>query len=509
MSSSLSSEDDLAISDSKNNDSQSSEKSCKVCGDRAIGYNFSVITCESCKAFFRRNANRQESLKCPFNQKCVINVLKRRFCQSCRLQRCFQVGMKKEWIMREGYRSRKHRLSTIPENDEEIKKIFDQIDDGDVAVPKQILVELVKKSTMRCLTACQCKCTCGFYPAHTKLIAVSSFTEQRFSQSDEIIAPFNPMNQFSRPNHDNFYPERGIDYPLVIPNCLTPMPQMPVSVLPEMSTAWNGNICLATSATTAVQQAYISAKNDNCFSVDAFERLFADDKLLLQELITANDILKQPLDLSTNQKHSNELSLMDVVRMTDLALRRIINMAKELTFFKSLSSKDQISVLKGSCSELLILRGVMVFDQKKHAWNTSVIQGPTELEIKLDILKNSKELKHYEEHKRFLTTFGEKWGKNEYIMLLLNAITLFSPFRTNLQDIQKLQKIRQRYCDVLRRYLGNLYVASEAERAYQELLKKLDDELNHLSHSLLRIYHGLNNSELNPLLRELFDLSQT
>lgn len=53
---------------------------------------------------------------------------------------------------------------------------------------------------------------------------------------------------------------------------------------------------------------------------------------------------------------------------------------------------------------------------------------------------------------RFLTTFGEKWGKNEYIMLLLNAITLFSPFRTNLQDIQKLQKIRQRYCDVLRRY---------------------------------------------------------
>lgn len=60
-----------------------------------------------------------------------------------------QVGMKKEWIMREGYRSRKHRLSTIPENDEEIKKVFDQIDDGDVMVPKQVLVELVKKSTIR------------------------------------------------------------------------------------------------------------------------------------------------------------------------------------------------------------------------------------------------------------------------------------------------------------------------------------------------------------------------
>lgn len=52
-------------------------------------------------------------------------------------------------------------------------------------------------------------------------------------------------------------------------------------------------------------------------------------------------------------------------------------------------------------------------------------------------------------------------------------------------------------------------MASEAEKAYQGLLKKLGEELNHLSQSLLRIYHGLNDSELNPLLRELFDLSQT
>jgi len=32
------------------------EKVCGVCGDRAIGYNFDAVSCESCKAFFRRNA---------------------------------------------------------------------------------------------------------------------------------------------------------------------------------------------------------------------------------------------------------------------------------------------------------------------------------------------------------------------------------------------------------------------------------------------------------------------
>ena len=31
-------------------------KVCQVCGDKALGYNFNALTCESCKAFFRRNA---------------------------------------------------------------------------------------------------------------------------------------------------------------------------------------------------------------------------------------------------------------------------------------------------------------------------------------------------------------------------------------------------------------------------------------------------------------------
>lgn len=32
------------------------DKICGVCGDRALSYNFDAISCESCKAFFRRNA---------------------------------------------------------------------------------------------------------------------------------------------------------------------------------------------------------------------------------------------------------------------------------------------------------------------------------------------------------------------------------------------------------------------------------------------------------------------
>lgn len=79
----------------------SSDKVCMVCGDKSLGYNFNAVTCESCKAFFRRNALSSKEFTCPFTDNCDISVVTRRFCQKCRLEKCFSIGMKKEYIMSE------------------------------------------------------------------------------------------------------------------------------------------------------------------------------------------------------------------------------------------------------------------------------------------------------------------------------------------------------------------------------------------------------------------------
>ncbi|CAL2051860.1 unnamed protein product [Caenorhabditis brenneri] len=64
---------------------------CKVCGGTAVGNNYGVQTCEGCKCFFRRNHPKADTLKCTKKQNCNFKYER---CSSCRLRRCFEVGMR-------------------------------------------------------------------------------------------------------------------------------------------------------------------------------------------------------------------------------------------------------------------------------------------------------------------------------------------------------------------------------------------------------------------------------
>ncbi|XP_013073966.1 nuclear hormone receptor HR96-like isoform X2 [Biomphalaria glabrata] len=90
------------------------EKLCGVCGDKALGYNFNAITCESCKAFFRRNALKDKTMVCLFENKCVVDIRTRRFCPACRIKKCFHIGMNRDMILDDS--ERKKRMSKVIEN---------------------------------------------------------------------------------------------------------------------------------------------------------------------------------------------------------------------------------------------------------------------------------------------------------------------------------------------------------------------------------------------------------
>lgn len=69
---------------------------CRVCGDRASGRHYGVISCEGCKSFFKRSIRNDVNYSCRYSQACPINVQTRSRCQHCRLQKCYCVGMTKD-----------------------------------------------------------------------------------------------------------------------------------------------------------------------------------------------------------------------------------------------------------------------------------------------------------------------------------------------------------------------------------------------------------------------------
>ncbi|CAF1105237.1 unnamed protein product [Adineta steineri] len=67
---------------------------CRICGASAQYVNFGTISCNSCKMFFKRNANiDQKTFRCNFGGYCEIKRDNHHMCASCRLRKCFQYGM--------------------------------------------------------------------------------------------------------------------------------------------------------------------------------------------------------------------------------------------------------------------------------------------------------------------------------------------------------------------------------------------------------------------------------
>ncbi|KAG7505353.1 retinoic acid receptor alpha-B-like [Solea senegalensis] len=82
-------------------------KPCFVCQDKSSGYHYGVSACEGCKGFFRRSIQKNMVYTCHRDKVCVINKVTRNRCQSCRLQKCFDVGMSKELVRNDRTKKKK------------------------------------------------------------------------------------------------------------------------------------------------------------------------------------------------------------------------------------------------------------------------------------------------------------------------------------------------------------------------------------------------------------------
>uniref|UniRef100_A0A673XRF1 Nuclear receptor subfamily 1, group H, member 3 n=1 Tax=Salmo trutta TaxID=8032 RepID=A0A673XRF1_SALTR len=88
---------------------------CSVCGDKASGFHYNVLSCEGCKGFFRRSVIKSAQYSCKNNGRCEMDMYMRRKCQQCRLRKCREAGMLEQCVLSE----EQIRVKKMKKNEEE------------------------------------------------------------------------------------------------------------------------------------------------------------------------------------------------------------------------------------------------------------------------------------------------------------------------------------------------------------------------------------------------------
>ncbi|XP_055332761.1 mineralocorticoid receptor-like isoform X2 [Paramacrobiotus metropolitanus] len=89
---------------------------CKVCGGRSTGVHYGVISCEGCKAFYKRGIINGIKYKCYFGSTCPVTAGTRgRRCKACRFRRCQEEGMDVRAVKgSRSWRSKDEKSETSP-----------------------------------------------------------------------------------------------------------------------------------------------------------------------------------------------------------------------------------------------------------------------------------------------------------------------------------------------------------------------------------------------------------
>ncbi|KAG9354617.1 hypothetical protein JZ751_001330, partial [Albula glossodonta] len=98
------------------------EELCPVCGDKVSGYHYGLLTCESCKGFFKRTVQNNKRYTCAENQDCKIDKTQRKRCPFCRFQKCLNVGMRLEAVRADRMRGGRNKFGPMYKRDRALKQ---------------------------------------------------------------------------------------------------------------------------------------------------------------------------------------------------------------------------------------------------------------------------------------------------------------------------------------------------------------------------------------------------
>uniref|UniRef100_A0A914MQA5 Nuclear receptor domain-containing protein n=1 Tax=Meloidogyne incognita TaxID=6306 RepID=A0A914MQA5_MELIC len=123
---------------------------CEICGKQSESRNYNVVSCPSCKQFFRRTVLYQKVVNCKRNKKCdIINGDK---CRGCRFDKCLIEGMDPLMIKSDDINCRNEFIEMLEKRRNKLqqtksKDLYHQEDQNTICVKNNKNFDEYKQST--------------------------------------------------------------------------------------------------------------------------------------------------------------------------------------------------------------------------------------------------------------------------------------------------------------------------------------------------------------------------
>ncbi|CAG2105336.1 unnamed protein product [Medioppia subpectinata] len=385
------------------------------------GFNFEAITCPSCKEFFRRNAIRTDvKFRCRSDGNCKIDIKSRKRCRKCRLKKCFEMGMKMDYInisARLDYCLKTGTEIAINTNDHAHHNHTDNI-----------LVSILDFSTN---SIEQQPCNNGTLCTPVPVVNANHSNNQSYINFTDISDPFSGIELDTDSQHTDL--ESFIDTISDLIDIGTP----------GSSSSEHPVVIYGQELVLSVDRPVQDYRNQ----LNELEGLKLGQLLSATAVLSAGQIAPDALAFVT-EVHDNLGTRCWFLNSHVSLLSQIFHNFIQLN---CLCDGDKWSLKKHGFLQLFVLRCVPNYDPAYRSWTFSTDNNNV---ISFN-LSPAQELPRfvYEALINFYHVIHNEWDGDQVVLDLLSAITFYSPYRIGLKHRDTIKLYQHMFKHLLKRYL--------------------------------------------------------
>ncbi|XP_036007570.1 nuclear receptor subfamily 1 group D member 1 [Fundulus heteroclitus] len=413
---------------------------CKVCGDIASGFHYGVHACEGCKGFFRRSIQQNIHYKmCVKNENCLIMRMNRNRCQHCRFKKCLSVGMSRDAV----------RFGRIPKREKQ--RLMDEMQSymNSINGPASMEMDVAPPSDGPCSPHNQTNAGPGSlsqsYPSEEKPLKMAAGGSrgtpsfQGGTVQDHLAAQnLNPAQHRVPAEQLNVATSYHLAANFPAAACSNASSTSTNVSNANYSFSSNQNQCPVSgriSPQTFTASHGVTPDRDNQNPTSCPWKLNVGAKVLACPL--------NPCPVAPSSRSSQEVWESFSQCFTP-AVKEVVEFAKSIPGFQTLSQHDQVMLLKSGTFQVLMVRFCSLFDPKERT--VTFLNGQTYSLASLRALGMGSLLDAMFDFSEKLASLGLEQDE----MALFMAVVLVSADRSGIVEVGAVEQLQENLIKALR-----------------------------------------------------------